>query len=872
MVDVLVMSGSIATGNNPIVIEGEDLKVNGTITQGGVNVVTISETQTLTNKTINGDNNTISNLAHGSEVDDPSSGVHGVTGNVVGTSDAQTLSNKTLSGATVSSGNLVLSDDGSTILVSPSGSQTSDTAIGLDTFAQIWALDSNYNAWDTRPTAIIYDGVNHSRDQLEWWLDDGNNTDPRMTLDTDGNLVIVGSLTQGGTSQDAEQFTATKLGVTSTDEHFGIEYTSGDYNGFPKFGMRGTNGTLGAEGPSLVFSVGGLNNLGTIERTQDVLFITGSDFSGAAVEDKAVQFYLDGEDGNFTTWLRPWPGLVAGTTRPEFKIEADTITVNGDVDMYGGAGALNLREGGSNHVYVQFFPQNSAPTTRRAYLGFASSGTTAFTIQNEYAGPINLDATEIKTLASVRAIDGSNGVPAYSFTSDDDTGMFLDAVGTLSLTTAGAVRLNVNSTAIEARNIPFRATNTTSGHFGHTGWSANTYITSNLYYAGSGDRTQAVNWRYISGAGASSTAGWALHLAANGAEIGQSVSLYSVPTSTDADDTPTSFTERLRITSAQLLFGIGDIANPAYSFLNDTNTGMYRVGPNDIGFAVDGALGFRVNSGFVYPYKQIRHVGNGSAGAPSYAFNNDPDTGMYLVSDGNLGFSVGNANRLQISTASIIPQAPIRGTDASRIVPAYSFSNDTNIGLYRVGSNHVGYVGDVHSFQTVGASTDVSLRLYQTSTLRAEMKYEDTGDWLALRTGGGGSMVDRLVFDYIDANECRSYFTNGQVYNQEGTRITAAGDLTLDWDEYNQVAITNPGARTINIDSSSMQDGGHYCLIVEYSTGGVADWDWTSLGGTLRWQNGQEPIFSTATLGDQTVITFIKSNGGVLGFWATATV
>jgi hypothetical protein len=152
------------------------------------------------------------------------------------------------------------------------------------------------------------------------------------------------------------------------------------------------------------------------------------------------------------------------------------------------------------------------------------------------------------------------------------------------------------------------------------------------------------------------------------------------------------------------------------------------------------------------------------------------------------------------------------------------------------------------------------------------MKYEDTGDWLALRTGGGGSMVDRLVFDYIDANECRSYFTNGQVYNQEGTRITAAGDLTLDWDEYNQVAITNPGARTINIDSSSMQDGGHYCLIVEYSTGGVADWDWTSLGGTLRWQNGQEPIFSTATLGDQTVITFIKSNGGVLGFWATATV
>lgn len=109
------------------------------VTYPSTGVLTVNDaTQTLDNKTIDADNNTITNLAHGSEVDNASSGVHGASSEILASSDSQIITNKDIDGGTMTNGNRFTLPSGTTVnldsLTDKEGNIAYDTTLDRPVF------------------------------------------------------------------------------------------------------------------------------------------------------------------------------------------------------------------------------------------------------------------------------------------------------------------------------------------------------------------------------------------------------------------------------------------------------------------------------------------------------------------------------------------------------------------------------------------------------------------------------------------------------------------------------------------------------------------------------------------------------------------
>ena len=128
----------------------------------------------------------------------------------------------------------------------------------------------------------------------------------------------------------------------------------------------------------------------------------------------------------------------------------------------------------------------------------------------------------------------------------------------------------------------------------------------------------------------------------------------------------------------------GTIGVPGLQFNADPTTGLWRAGVSDIGFSGGGVDMLRVRPDGLYARFGIKNS-DGTAGSPSYSFNSDTDSGMFLGASNTLHFATGGVTAVIISNSTVYLQ------DGSAAASSIRWINDQDLGIYRHGADTIGF-------------------------------------------------------------------------------------------------------------------------------------------------------------------------------------
>jgi hypothetical protein len=81
---------------------------------------------------------------------------------------------------------------------------------------------------------------------------------------------------------------------------------------------------------------------------------------------------------------------------------------------------------------------------------------------------------------------------------------------------------------------------------------------------------------------------------------------------------------------------------------------------------------------------------NGTVGLPAYSFDSDTNLGMYRVSADVLGFAALGITSWRIAETYVRADVPVYVPDGTSAFPTFTFTNNPDTGLYRTGSDEIG--------------------------------------------------------------------------------------------------------------------------------------------------------------------------------------
>lgn len=386
-----------------------------------------------------------------------------------------------------------------------------------------------------------------------------------------------------------------------------LEATKGSFNN-AFYATDGVNAVGFATGSQAIYAIGDIvtsTNIAANNITATYLGSFGSTHSA-----------LLGDDGIKAA------GFTDGVNTVDICDNTNAITATGDMVATNFNGvALTAAGGGTNYL-----------TDDGTYQPISLSGYVPYTgaTGNVNLGAYNLLATAVSTgtltASSIQSsIDGSTISPAFRWTSDA-MGLYRISASTLGFATNGAERLRLTSTGLfgigGSPALRLHVFDTSASGQARFEYSSTRYlnITVNSFghvtYNAVGSGTHA---HYLSTGGTARLAASSTGVDVTGAING----------------------------TTTVRAGNGTSAAPTFSFVSDTDTGMYRVSSNILGISCSGVLQLQVSSSlitgtvaFVSPM--------GSTSTPSYGFAGNLTTGMFCPTTSCVGFTTAGVERIRI--------------------------------------------------------------------------------------------------------------------------------------------------------------------------------------------------------------------------------
>jgi hypothetical protein len=247
----------------------------------------------------------------------------------------------------------------------------------------------------------------------------------------------------------------------------------------------------------------------------------------------------------------------------------------------------------------------------------------------------------------------------------------------------------------------------------------------------------------------------------------------------------------------------GTAGAPGFSFSSDTDTGIWRSAADTLDIATGGSSRMSINSTRIQMTEPILNTYVGNASAPTYSFDTDSDTGMYRSGTNFIGFACGGS--LQVAFGASYQQfnSPVRNADGAAATPSVTFTNDTDTGMFSSAADVIGFATGGTERVTFGSTAAAfTTAITAADGAQATPSYTFTND---SDTGMFSYAADGLGF--AAGGSTRMYITTAGVFSQTDFRTAfgTAADPAFTFTSDNNTGLFRRGTDAIGFSAGGTE-------------------------------------------------------------------